>query len=371
MSHKNELAIVTGIFPPDSGGPAKFAESFLAWGAYNSHFISVISLTNGHEVKKRAEDSYLHLVSRNQTFISRFTKSVLAISKFMRANIPVLSNGMFFEVLFASLVTRNRTYVCKVPGDIVWERARNSGRTSLNIDEFQDCNLSLWLRLLRYLFSWSLRRAECVIVPSTHLKSLVEKWGIPPQKISLIYNSVDLKKFAPQSEKKNYDVITVCRLVPWKGVDEVIRACAELSLSLAVVGEGPERTRLEELSVQLGAKTSFLGEVSQDRLPKILDQASCFVLNSNFEATSYALIEARSVGLFSIANANTGSEEVVLDHRDGILCRKGYRDLLNALKRFRDDKAFVKSAVKAAQSRTRELFDMEKNFQTIWDLVVG
>ena len=371
MSHKSELAIVTGIFPPDTGGPAKFAESFLDWSANCSRYISVISLTNDMEVKNETNGSFIHLISRNQLFILRFYKSVLQISKLMRQNTPILANGMFFEVLIASWFSFKRNYVCKVPGDIVWERARNSGHTSLDIDKFQITKLSPRYRILRFLFSKSLKRAKNIIVPSTHLKNLVEQWGVPRRKISLIYNSVNLRQFQPKTSKINYDVITVCRLVPWKGVDELIRACAENSLSLAIVGDGPERRKLENLSSEIGAMTTFFGDIPQSQLPEILAQSSCFVLNSNFEATSYALIEARAMGLFSIANAKTGSEEVISDPIDGILCQNGYPDLVTALKKFREDKKYVENAVIVAKKRTFELFDMEKNFQRIWDVVVN
>jgi hypothetical protein len=77
------------------------------------------------------------------------------------------------------------------------------------------------------------------------------------------------------------------------------------------------------------------------------------------------------MGLFSIANAKTGSEEVISDPIDGILCQNGYPDLVTALKKFREDKKYVENAVIVAKKRTFELFDMEKNFQRIWDVVVN
>lgn len=61
----------------------------------------------------------------------------------------------------------------------------------------------------------------------------------------------------------------MCRLVPWKGLDEVVRVCSQLSLSLAIAGSGPEMENLQKLVNSLSANVEFLGEVSQARLPEL------------------------------------------------------------------------------------------------------
>ena len=371
MSRKFDLCILTGIYPPDTGGPAKFAESFLSWAEENGKRIAIISLTEGLDRKFSQGSSHIELISRNRSFIARFFQSALAIREMMKYRVPILANGMFLEVLVASkLGLRRFQYSCKIPGDIVWERARNSGFTRMNIDEFQSEKLSLKYRIFRKLFSKSLTSASSIVVPSKHLAGLAQRWGVSPKRIHLIPNSIDIDKFAKVLPvNKRFDVITVCRLVPWKGVDQVIAACSRLNLSLVVVGDGPERDNLESLSRKLAAKVTFLGEVSQNQLPSILQQASAFVLNSSFEATSYALIEARAAGLFAIANADTGSEEVINHERDGLLCGRDGYSIDSALRRFKEDSKFTKEAVDLARKDCEVRFNRIRNFSLILDLV--
>ena len=371
MSNPSDICIVTGIFPPESGGPSKFAESFLSWGERTGRRISVISLTNDYDEFRKLGDNSVILISRNRIFLSRFYKSVVAIRKMMRSGVPILANGMFLEVLVASYFTfKSGKYVVKIPGDIVWERSRNNGQTNLSIDDYQDSKLSFKYALFRKLFSKSICRADSVIVPSTHLKNLAMLWGASNSKIELVFNSIDLNRFAfRENLNSQYDVLTVCRLVPWKGLDELVDACAKLNLTLAVVGDGPERSHLEKLSIKTGAQVTFFGEIPQARLPEILKLASSFVLNSNFEATSYALIEARSVGLFSIARRNTGSEEVITHNYDGLLCGKEGPTLKEALAIFKNDRPFTLQALERARLDCEVRFNESKNFQKIFEIV--
>ena len=104
-------------------------------------------------------------------------------------------------------------------------------------------------------------------------------------------------------------------------------------------------------------------------LPEILKLASSFVLNSNFEATSYALIEARSVGLFSIARRNTGSEEVIHHNYDGLLCGKEGPTLEEALAIFKNDRPFTSQALERARRDCEVRFNESKNFQKIFEIV--
>jgi glycosyltransferase involved in cell wall biosynthesis len=370
MSSNTKLCIATGIFPPDTGGPAKFATSFADWANKNAVSLSIVSLTDGDAGKTQFNNASVELISRRSPFLWRFLKTSLFLRRSMLSGAVVLANGLFLETYIASLFIRGANYITKVPGDIVWERARNSGYTQLSIDEFQNSDISLKWRLFRWLFTRSLRKSKAVIVPSLHLESLCVLWGLPRQKVFLISNSVDTKRFSSGNSPKKWDVITVCRLVPWKGVDEIIEICASLSLSLCVVGDGPEKAKLEGLAKSLHIKVDFVGDRTETEVKSFLDQSRCFVLNSTFEATSYALLEARSMSLFCIARRKTGSEEVITHDGDGLLCDESF-PLSSALARFRDDTEFVKSASILARKDTTLRFDQNVNFAKIYEQAAG
>ena len=104
---------------------------------------------------------------------------------------------MFLEVLIAKILKPKLKYVAKVPGDIVWERSRNMGRTHLSINDFQKSRLHIRDYVQRIFFTLSLRMAYKVIVPSIELSEMCIYWGVNPNKITVIGNAVDENHFKP------------------------------------------------------------------------------------------------------------------------------------------------------------------------------
>jgi glycosyltransferase involved in cell wall biosynthesis len=370
VSKAKVICVATGIFPPDIGGPSKFAETFLRWCQQNNQRVEAVSLTDTATRTISFENIHVKLISRDQFLLTRYAKTIIGLSRKLLTKRTVLANGLFLEVYFASLIT-SRKYVSKVPGDIVWERARNSGYTKKSLEDFQQEPLNLKYRVFRSLFSRSLRRSQNVIVPTKQLQELCFKWGVSKDKVVVIPNSVDTDFFVSDSSMtKKFDVIVVNRLVAWKHVDSVISACAQLGLSLAIVGDGPDKNQLEALAIEQSAQVTFFGNQTQLQVLELLQKSSCFVLNSSFEATAYSLLEARSVGIFTIATRKTGSSEVVGHYSDGLLCDDESLTLKEALKVFMDNEDFVRKAVANARADTEARFSVKTNYLKICKMVL-
>ncbi len=361
--------LTSGIYPPDKGGPAFFVSEYSRWLRKYVTRTKVISLKDGPADKQVECEHRVILNSRDQILALRMLVSVMNIIRPFLAKKIVLVNGLFIEVLIASFFMRSRI-IAKIPGDIVWERARNQGKTQSSIDDYQGHEEG-FKRVFRFFFSWSLKKANTVITPSLHLKSLLERWGVEASRIVLIRNSVDTNLFMPDSTKsKKYDVITVCRLVPWKGVEELIKVCAEKGLFLAVVGDGPDRDQLKDVAAATGAKVEFLGDCSHDQLPQLLNSSRLFVLNSQYEGSPHSLIEALSVGLVSIARESTGSSEVIRDRVNGLLCGKS-RTLADAIALALTDSELSNKISSEARLTALTDFDREKNFTKILKVIEG
>ncbi|MBU3715737.1 MAG: glycosyltransferase family 4 protein [Candidatus Nanopelagicaceae bacterium] len=366
MSSKKKLCIATGIFPPDKGGPAQFSSAFSSWLSRQGVESTVLSLTDQNS--RQLEDGLVKvdLISRKISTPARMALSAFHILKLSSTH-KFLINGLFLEALIASIFKRIE-YTAKVPGDIVWERARNKGLTELDIDEFQKSEPRR-LALMRWAFTKSLKGAKKIIAPSTHLKNLIIAWGVDPSRIVVIPNSVDTDTFRPNPDsKKMYDFITVCRLVPWKGLVEVIETCSRNNLSLLIVGSGPQEAELRALSNKLNAKVEFAGEVPQSRLPEYLNQARFFVLNSSYEGSPHSLIEAMSCALPVIARENTGTSELVSSGKNGLLVGKS-RSLEDAFKLVLGNEIDAKSLSKAAREEILNYYSRDKIFGEIVDLV--
>jgi glycosyltransferase involved in cell wall biosynthesis len=300
----------------------------------------------------------------------RIPKFVFQVGKLLSRNQGVLVAGAFIETYLASLIFRF-SYIAKVPGDIVWERARNNKATDLGIEEYQSQSLSLRYRIFRILYSKSLKRARTVVVPSMGLYNLCLKWGVSGSKLKLIYNSVETTARATYPQvSKEYNLITVCRLVPWKGVDELISYVAKRKLRLLVVGNGPEKAQLEAIAQSLNADVIFLGEVPHHRVVELLSKSDLFVLNSYYEGLPHALVEARGAGVLSIGRAGTGSAEVINDNQDGFLIRPD-RSLEETLDLALEVLPKASLLIAQAKADTFHRFSKEANFPAIFRLFLS
>ena len=196
---ESKLVILSGNFPPETGGPAKFARNFSAWA---SNYISQVSVISTHPKKDSLEEHgkvNVELISRNRNLLLRYLHTVKKIRKYSDKSTLIIANGCFFEILMASILFRI-TYCIKLPGDVVWEHARANEETNLGLLDFQKSRLSLKNSILRFLFTLSLKRAQLIIVPSSPMYSVCLDWGIEASKIKLIYNAVNTKDFKPKED---------------------------------------------------------------------------------------------------------------------------------------------------------------------------
>lgn len=192
--------------------------------------------------------------------------------------------------------------------------------------------------ILRKLSRLSLKRASLVHAISRELASLAERCGA--ENVIVVPNGVDMAEFIPMEKekaKKKLDippdksmVVCVARLVPVKGIDYLIRAIPLLSqtnnrISLLVIGDGPQRSDLEKLALELGIrdKVKFLGALPHEQIPLYLNVADVFVQSSLHEGLGIALIEAMSCGIPVIGTKVDGIMDIIEDNQNGFLVPPG------------------------------------------------
>jgi glycosyltransferase involved in cell wall biosynthesis len=140
----------------------------------------------------------------------------------------------------------------------------------------------------------------------------------------VIYNSIEIPTLEPAEETRNV-IVTVARLVPWKGVSELIDAVAIVrkeipDVSLLIIGDGPEQERLMEKGKELlGSAISFTGKRSHEDVLRATRASSVFVLNSSYEGLSHVLIEALHLGKVIVASDAGGNPELIQDEVNGLV----------------------------------------------------
>ena len=365
----DSILILSGIFPPDVGGPAKFADVFSKWLSEEKWKTRVISFSDSGRHRYSVGNVEVNLISRKMNLFKRYLFIILQIYRDSRNVKIIFANGLFLELWVASKIFGLK-YAVKVPGDIVWERAKNQSITLQDVDDFQNEDLNWKYRFFRSLYSRSLRGASHVIVPSQHLFMLCELWGVPKNRITLIHNSVFIERFEPLEVNKDFDVLTVARLVKWKGIDKIIEVCAKNQLSLLVVGDGPEMQNLKRITTESRANVTFTGDVAQEDLPSYYSKSKSFVLNSNFEASSYSLLEAMACSLPVVASRKTGSGEVVRHSVDGYLIDENF-SLDEAVHSLFANSGLALEMGRNARERVTNNFNSELNFRKIANIISG
>jgi glycosyltransferase involved in cell wall biosynthesis len=129
-----------------------------------------------------------------------------------------------------------------------------------------------------------------------------------------LYPPVTLDDFRARGDKDNY-YITVSRLVPYKRVDLIVEAFAQMpDRKLIVIGDGPE---FERLKLKATPNIQMLGQQSFSRLRYHLENARAFVFAAE-EDFGIAPVEAQACGTPVIAYGRGGALESVVEGKTGI-----------------------------------------------------
>jgi glycosyltransferase involved in cell wall biosynthesis len=358
------ILIVTGIFPPDIGGPATYVPQIAEGLAQRGHAVTVVTLSDRLDHEDGVYPFRVIRLPRRAFRPWRMGRTVLVLLRLGRRADVLFVNGLALESVLANFVLR-KPLVMKVVGDLAWERATGRGWTADDFETFQRRRYGLRIELLKALRSWWTRRADRVIVPSRYLARWVAGWGVPAEKIVVIYNAVepvDGVEPLPVPLRTPVKAVTVGRLVPWKQVNGLLEALTEVpELGLVVVGDGPERPRLERRARELGVqdRVYFAGRRPKKEALGLMAACDLFVLNSAYEGLPHVVLEAMALGLPVVATAAGGTPEVVRDGETGVLVPGRYGTLGASLSALARDPALRRRLGRAARQWIGERLSAE------------
>jgi glycosyltransferase involved in cell wall biosynthesis len=176
-------------------------------------------------------------------------------------------------------------------------------------------------------------------VAEPHGKYLAEHEGCPAGKICVIPNGVDVEKFHPR--RKNSDLMREFRLeneTPTVGIVAALRPEKNHELFLhaaviihekmpevkfSIVGDGPRRSDLEQLTTKLSLSDAVRFAGSRGDIPEMLSLMDVFLLTSHSEANPVSIMEAMACEKPVVATRVGSVPETVLDGRTGYLVPPG------------------------------------------------
>ena len=356
-----KVLIATGLFPPESGGPATYSKVLL------------------DELPKRGIEVEILPFREVRKYPNVIRQIVYAWLVFWRGRKVDLiyaqdTTSVGWPACFANFFLRKK-FVVRIPGDQVWEQGVQRFNVHELLDDFPKWSKSwhAYLTFLRFLQQITVSRADHVVVPSRYLAKVVQKWEIEKKKISVVYNSIEpvtvgLKQVIRGLLKfKGELIISSGRLVPWKGFDVLIRIVAKLKknrpdLKLLIVGGGPDDEKLESLAKELGVEDSviFTHRVENAVALRYMRAADVFVLNTKYEGFSHTLLEAAIVGVPIVTTKIGGNPEFIDDSINGYLIKpddeKTFEKRITALL----DSPTLRTKISGAAKRKVEKFSVNR-----------
>jgi glycosyltransferase involved in cell wall biosynthesis len=314
--------IVSGIWPPDPGGPASHAPALADFLAARGHGVEVVTTADGDP----GERSYpVRWAPRASSL--RHVRAALLVREAARRADVVYATSMVRRAAIGATLAR-RPLVVKLVSDEAFERATRSGRYTGTLDQFQFSG-GLRAGFLRRTRTTALRRARHVFCPSAYLRRIAIAWGLDPARVSVLPNPAPDVPELPSREalraELGFDGTVLAfagRLGPQKSFGTALEALARVpEVTLVVAGDGPDRRALEQRSRELGldGRVRFLGSVPRERVLRLFRAADASLLPSAWENFPHTVVEALAVGCPVIATSVGGVPEVVRDGENGLL----------------------------------------------------
>ena len=356
------VVVVSGIWPPDVGGPASHAPALAAALLEAGHEVEAVTTAESEP----APTGYpVRWVSRARAAPLRHLAVVRETARAARRADRVYATTMIRRAAAGALIAR-RPLVVKLVADEVYERERRAGRFAGTLEEFQQLRGGLRVRLLRATRNAALGRARRVLVPSAYLRKIALEWGLEPSRVTVVPNPApELPLLPPREEARaalgirGVALGTAGRLTAQKALGDALAALARVpGVELLALGDGPERGALERRAAELGLadRVRFLGAGSREDVVALFAAVDGVLLTSAWENLPHTLLEALAAGAPVIATAVGGIPEVVRDGENGLLVPPHDVDALaRAIERLARDEGLRSSLAAAARPSVEAL----------------
>lgn len=382
-----KILIVTGIYPPDIGGPASYVKS-LAQKLSATTKVTVVTYSSvwSHRPDKEARFKVVRIWKKWPWFLRHWLYAWRIFWEVRRHDLIFVSSTINggLPSLMAGQVWKKKVLV-KIVGDYSWQVAVEKGKTILLIDDWQKAPKSGWSSWLWYWQGLVVRKVDQIIVPSNYLAKLVEGWGADPKKISVVYNGADFMP-ADLTKEQARQKIGVAgnlilywgRLAPWKGLRLLIKIMPKLLeinqfFRLVIVGSGSEEKNLQAMvkNMRLEKKVYLVSPKSHSELAIYMAAAEMFVLNSAYEGFSHDILEAMKAGVPVITTPAGGNKEIIHQGENGFMVK--YNDEFNLIEAIRTvwHTPELRERFVANGQKTAEHFSAEKMFKETTKLLTN
>ncbi len=215
------------------------------------------------------------------------------------------------------------------------------------------------------------RTSRIVVETPRQLRDLARVLGVPESKCALIPGGIDVKDYSAGTDRADQGIL---RLVYFGRLDEDQKAvmllpritrrlaAAGADFHFDLIGDGPDRGRLEQAFAPLKDRVTFHGAMRRDEALPFLQRAHLFVLPTRYEGVSWALLETMACGCVPIVSRIAGTTDFVVDDgASGRLCTVGdAADFARAILELSADRQRLARMSQAATRVVQQRFTLER-----------
>lgn len=354
---KLKVLIATGIYPPDIGGPATYSKLLFEELPGRDIGVTVVSFGSVRKLPK---------------VLRHFVYFLKIIVKGIRSDIIFAQDPVSVGLpsMLASKVIRKK-FMIKIVGDYAWEQGVLRYGITDSLDNFSRIKKGypLYVKMLKIVQKMVAKNARVIITPSNYLKTVVSNWGVSKRKIVVIYNAFEVpdnvanKKVLRQLMQLNEKVVvSVGRLVPWKGFKTLIGIMPQLisefpDIRLLIIGSGPQKDELQEYIDEqyLGNHITLVGALDHETLLRYLRASDVFALNTFYEGFSHQLLECMALDLPVVTTDVGGNPELIDNKKNGLLVPYDDKKALkNSISLMLKDKKLSEKFAKSAKIKVKQ-----------------
>jgi glycosyltransferase involved in cell wall biosynthesis len=306
------VALLTGIWPPDVGGPATHGPDFARFLRDLGQHVEVVTMADAENTERPVT---VHSVSRSRPFPVRYSALASRGAALARRSDVVYATATYAAAAAAATAAR-RPLVAKLVSDPAYERARRYGVFTGSLESFQVAH-GARVRGLKRLRSLALGAAERIVVPSRYLADMARTWGLDAARIDVLVNPAPPPLEVAPADLPPGTFVFVGRFTEQKALPVLLDAVERVDgARLVLVGDGPERPMVARRSSDT---VELVGAQPRDRVLAYLAGARAVVLSSAWENLPHAAVESLAVGTPVVSTAVGGVPEVVTDGYNGLL----------------------------------------------------
>ncbi len=344
MPHK--VCFISPEYWPLTGGTGSYVyylSNELLKNGYKIHVVTGSNQTQDVHVNPQLDVSFLK--SPKMPAVKSFLLAGNSYRKLQSikaaANIDVMHPQLPLTPNFAVPPNYGKAVVCTVHSTWKGEAEAIHGEPFMRLNANEKVLVSL-NRMLRFFEESMIHRARKIIAVSEFTKwELTKYYSINPNKIKVIHNGVDIKKFQPTADKRkvkaelgfNPDdiaIVSVGRLYARKGLftliesmPAVVKRFPNAKFIISGKGQSDEMQKLIVHATKLGVINNivFTGYYPDAKLPKLYQAADVFAFSTFYEHHPFAVLEALATGLPVVTTTVGGIPETIQSGKNGFLVK--------------------------------------------------